>query len=573
MPQTIKINELDVNTGNYETTIFTVPYSIEKEKTKRINLNIAIKGNSPDDILANFKLLINELYKVKDESKDCILEIKADTTHSTFFEILNYEILMENLDIVNVDLFVDNFGYSASIEIGNAGSPHATKTLPDYFDTTASKGDVSAFTEFFMKLLSADDIYNIYYGLKSEKLISDITNFLPILEAEDIYFFDFFEDDGKWILNNATISGGLLNINIVGGYGQRIPDADWLSGVDDDFEIEIDFKQDSTPEDNTMVIYLYLVGDANPIKFFIEGYDDEMQIYYPPSIRAFQAFVDDTSGHTAKIRRVGTTYYYSIDGGSEISWDYGIARALEYINLSMEGCTGEFDDFKYYWVKQPILTNMTSTGDADCRGGNKAYTDATFPTAGWATYITFTLNNANYKGRYLVLVRCESESESDDVIKIRLKCGNLYNDEYSFKATDANLWRLIELGEIQVPYSETQAATSDYEIQLIGNAADRIGIDYIALIPIDESFGIRKSEVNAILQNEIYEIDTIKKIISTYVQDENDNNNYDRGNFVYLPKGDCRVVVVSDNNDENVITDQMAFWLNYKARYKFLRSD
>ncbi len=406
MPEIIKINELDINTGNYNTVLFSVPYSVEGKREKRVNINVGIKGTSADDKLANFKLLINELYKIKNESKDCILEVKSDTTHSTFFEILSYEILMENLDLINIDLFVDNFGYSELLNKGDSDTPHATKTLPNYFDILAIKGDVPAFTQFFMKLLSAEDIYNIYYGFKSEKLISDIANFEPILEAES-----------------------------------------------------------------------------------------------------------------------------------------------------------------------QTLTNMTLTADGDCRDSKKAYSDATYPTSDWTTYIKFSLNNAHYKGRYLVLARCESESADDDVIKIRLKCGSLYNDLYSFKEEDANLWRLIELGEIQVPYSETQATNSDYEIQLIGNGSDRIGIDYIVLIPIDESFGIRKSELNTISQNEIYEIDTIKKIFSTYLQNINDNNSYNRGNFVYLPKGKVRIVVVSDAIDENKITDQMAFYLNYRARYKFLRSD
>lgn len=414
MATTIKINTLPINTGDYRASIIHFPYSIENQNAKVINIDISIKGTSVNDTLANLKALFDELYKIKEESKDCILEIKPVASNSTFYEILKYEVRERdfyqltkiNRIWINIDLLVDNFGYSALLNFGDSETPHATITLPNHFDISSVKGDVSSFTEFFMKLLSADDIYNIYYGLKSKKLISDITNFLPILEAES-----------------------------------------------------------------------------------------------------------------------------------------------------------------------QTLTNMTLTADADCRGGNKAYSDATYPTADWATYIKFSLNNANYKGRYLVLVRCESESASDDVIQIRLKYGNLYNDLYSFKTDDANLWRLIEIGEIQVPYSETQADNSDYEIQLIGNGSDRIGIDYIALIPIDESFGIRKSELNAISQNEIYEIDTIKKIISTYVQDENDNNNYDRGNFIYLSKGDCRVVVVSDNINENKITDQMAFWLNYKARYKFLRSD
>lgn len=410
-----KINALDISSGAYSTKGVSFPCSEQGRDSKVINLDIDIKEDTALLALTALKDIYSELYKIKDDSKDCILEVRpTGLTTSTFYEILRYETRTRDFYYLpkekriwfNISLSVDNYGYSASIAIGSSGTPHATKTLPDYFDILATKGDVPAFAEFFMKLLSADDIYNIYYGLKSEKLISDIANFEPTLEAES-----------------------------------------------------------------------------------------------------------------------------------------------------------------------QTLTNMTLTADGDCRGGNKAYSDATYPISDWATYIKFSLNNANYKGRYLVLVRCESESANDDVIKIRLKYGDLYNDLHSFKAEDANLWRLIELGEIRVPYSETQATTSSYEIQLIGNASDRIGIDYIVLIPIDESFGIRKSEVGAISQNEVYEIDTIKKIIATYVQNENDNNNYDRGNFVYLPKGDCRVVVVSDAIDENKITDQMAFWLNYKSRYCFFRND
>lgn len=417
MATVIEINNLDLMTAGYQTKIITLPHSQRNVKAKAIVLEISITGDTQDDALDKQQDILDELYKIKDDSKDCILEIKPETTASTYFEILNYVIQPSrvagkdftilptiNQIAITLSLSVDNYGYAASTALGNAGAPQATKTLPNYFDLSAIKGEIDAYAELFMKLASADDVHNIYYGIKSEKLIADIANFAPVLEAES-----------------------------------------------------------------------------------------------------------------------------------------------------------------------QTLTNMTSAGDADCRDGNKAYSDATYPTADWATYITFALNNANYKGRYLVLVRCESESADDDVIKIRLKYGDLYNDEHSFQAADEGLWRLIELGEIQVPYAETKAATSDYEIQLIGNASDRVGIDYIVLIPIDECFGIRKDEIVPITQNDIYLVNTIKKIFSTYLQDVNDNNYYDRGNFFFLPKGDNRIVVVSDNKTENKITDSVSFWLNYVSRYFHLK--
>jgi len=417
MTTVIKINDLDIMTGGYSTKVVSFPHSQRNQKTKQIVLEINIAGTSQDDALDKQKAILDELYKIKDNKKDCILEIKPETTNSTFFEILNYSlqpsrvvdkrftILATTKKLSNIlTILVDNYGYASQVALGSEGIPQATKTLPNYFDLSGIKGEIDAFAEIFMKLTSANDVHNIYYGIKSEKLIADITNFNPILEAES-----------------------------------------------------------------------------------------------------------------------------------------------------------------------QTLTNMTLTADADCRGGNKAYSDATYPIADWATYIKFSLNKDNYKGRYLVLIRVENECTTADVMKARLKYGNLYNDEYPFGEDENNKWQLISLGEVKVPYSETEQTSVDYEIQLKGNATDRIGIDYIVLLPIDECFGIRKGELNPITQNDKYLVNTIKKIFSTYLQDVNDNNYYDRGNFFFLPKGDNRIVIVSDNNTDNKITDSVSFWLNYVSRYFYLK--
>jgi len=177
-----------------------------------------------------------------------------------------------------------------------------------------------------------------------------------IVGSNKSYFFDFSFDNEKWTLNNATISGGVLDITIAGGYGLRYPDVNWLSGLDDDFIIEVDFKQDTTSIEG-FEVRVYLVGDTtDAIRFDVRGSTDDFRIVYDGVLKDSTSFVDDTNWHTLKIRRVGTTYYCRIDSGSEISWNYGTERAIDYIYLTMEGCTGDYDNFKYSPVK-----NLTKT--------------------------------------------------------------------------------------------------------------------------------------------------------------------------------------------------------------------
>lgn len=164
-----------------------------------------------------------------------------------------------------------------------------------------------------------------------------------------IYTFDFSEDDGNWTLNNAIIQNGVLDITVGNGCGLRYPDANWYSGVNDDFVLEVDFKMDNTAPTYYMTIDIHLLGDEHPICF--DTYSPTMNLYYYPLDRASQTYTNDTNWHTLKIRRVGTVYYFSIDSGDEISWDYGTERALEYIELIMANCTGDYDNFKYSWLK------------------------------------------------------------------------------------------------------------------------------------------------------------------------------------------------------------------------------
>lgn len=563
MATTIKINTLNLMTAGYQTKIIILPHSQRNVKAKTIVLEISITGDTQDDALDKQQDILDELYKIKDDSKDCILEIKPETTASTYFEILNYVIQPSrvagkdftilptiNQIAITLSLSVDNYGYAASTALGNAGAPQATKTLPNYFDLSAIKGEIDAYAEIFMKLASSDDVHNIYYGIKSEKLIADIANFVPILEAED------------QTLTNATKASDNLNVNpsievdtsgytLVGSTISRdiiefYKGIASLKCITDNAAVGEGYYRDVTGESAANEEYTF-------------------SVYLKGSGTVILRFYDDVSGNqdSAQITLNGDWTRYSLTKtfgiGSTDRKLYVITDAQQSITFYSDALMHTEGDTLYPYYEDAARNNYRMCSNIG------------YPTADWATYIKFALNNANYKGRYLVLVRCESESASDDIIKIRLKRGGLYNDEYSFQATDASLWRLIELGEIQVPYAETKATTSVYEIQLIGDASDRIGIDYIALIPIDECFGIRKGEIVPITQNDIYLVNTIKKIFSTYLQDVNDNNYYDRGNFFFLPKGDNRIVAVSDSNTDNKITDSVSFWLNYVSRYFHLK--
>jgi len=163
----------------------------------------------------------------------------------------------------------------------------------------------------------------------------------------------FNNNDNNWTLSNAQISGGVLDITADTGYGQKSPDANWYSGANNDFIIEVDFKQDAT-SDRGARVEIKLVGDATFLKFLVFGATNLMILHYGTN-QVQQAFNDDTNLHTMKIRRVGTVYYFSIDGGSEINWNYGTERAIEYIQLTMFWNTGDFDNFKYSWTKLSYL--------------------------------------------------------------------------------------------------------------------------------------------------------------------------------------------------------------------------
>ena len=166
--------------------------------------------------------------------------------------------------------------------------------------------------------------------------------------AKETYGFNFSYDDEKWTLVDAIISGGVLDITVNQGRGTRYPDTNWYSDANDDFIIEVDFKQDSIADEITTDITITLT-ETFPIYFRI--FANIMEIYYDGVVRASQAFNPGITWHTAKIRRVGTIYYFSIDDGDEISWSYGEAEGIYNIGLRMMSCTGDYDNFKYSWIE------------------------------------------------------------------------------------------------------------------------------------------------------------------------------------------------------------------------------
>ena len=106
--------------------------SIKTQKTKTIILEINITGSTQDNALDKQKAILDELYKIKIDSKDCVLEIKPETTASTYFEILNYAIqisrtkefktlpTIKQISLI-LNLLVDNYGYASETALGNEG--------------------------------------------------------------------------------------------------------------------------------------------------------------------------------------------------------------------------------------------------------------------------------------------------------------------------------------------------------------------------------------------------------------------------------------------------------------------
>lgn len=179
-----------------------------------------------------------------------------------------------------------------------------------------------------------------------------------------VYTFPFSEQE-NWTLSDANISGGTLNITAQFGYGKRSPDANWYSGSGDDFEIEFDFQINSSF--NTAELNLKLDGDAIIILFYARASYNHIKIYYNDIERgSLTTTISLGTWYTGKVRRVGTTFYFSVNGGDEISWDYGTERALEYLRLvqsiGLDGGT-KFDNFIYRWI-EPVTHEIAGVINA-----------------------------------------------------------------------------------------------------------------------------------------------------------------------------------------------------------------
>mgnify|MGYP001092775939 CR=1 FL=1 len=173
---------------------------------------------------------------------------------------------------------------------------------------------------------------------------------------------DLFDDNSwGWVLSNATITGGVADITSNLGNIKRTPNSNWYSGSTDDFITEINWKMDTDVAEIGQIFRIKLVGDENEILFHIHGTTyDKYKISHGGVEKASSSPGEFNPAigvwYTAKLRRVGTTYYFRpAITESEISWNYGTQRVLEYIRLSFDGCTGEFDNFKYYPIEIPSI--------------------------------------------------------------------------------------------------------------------------------------------------------------------------------------------------------------------------
>jgi len=171
--------------------------------------------------------------------------------------------------------------------------------------------------------------------------------------AKETYEFDFSADDGNWAFLDANIAGGLLNVDY-GGWGYRNVDSDWGTGAYDNFEVEVEARINEVDDDHQdwyhWVVRIRLNGDSKTINFYYIWGTQQIQIGYDGDVKAYQSIdLSDYDWHTVNIRRNGTIFYFSVDGGDEISWDYGSAKALIRIVLEEGWSIGDYDNFKYSW--------------------------------------------------------------------------------------------------------------------------------------------------------------------------------------------------------------------------------
>lgn len=277
------------------------------------------------------------------------------------------------------------------------------------------------------------------------------------------------------------------------------------------------------------------------------------------------------------------------NGGPIYRWWFGI-RPL-YWGLS---------DFHIIWELEDGTggTDTTSVVDATASGGDAM--ECTFATvASLAERVGITVgdvcttNPEHMKGRYLILLRCKVTAAA--TVGIQLRWGGVDSDilniceEVYFSDTN---WRLIELGEIQIPpyldklglfsYSESGGGIdwSSFEIQIHAERISGSGylrLDGLCFMPSSHMVTIDKSATA--LANELSRTTRIHTLENDQIfVSVRETSNIPTAEVEwsardwYMPQDPGILVIAAERETQHVMTDSVSLGLDCYARWHLFRS-
>lgn len=222
-------------------------------------------------------------------------------------------------------------------------------------------------------------------------------------------------------------------------------------------------------------------------------------------------------------------------------------------------------------------TDTASAADAGASGGNKKTVTFVTTTLSRRVYWSIVLPAAeSYRGRYLVLCRMKLSAGSTTAgVQLKYDFGGGANpvpcEEVYF--TDTN-WRLVELGEIQLPPSRVLSwDLSGYYFELWAerlNGAGNLDLDCIILIPSDQFLSAKNGTVGTVaLTMDYNDVPVITNLVSGTVyslMQTSVRNLYTPANENWL------WVVAAERPTQHVLTDNVDVslywtprWLSYRG--------
>lgn len=292
----------------------------------------------------------------------------------------------------------------------------------------------------------------------------------------------------------------------------------------------------------------------------------------------------DVGTAPTRLARLAVTGY---SGGPIYRWWFGIRE--NYWGLS---------DFQHVWELEDGTggTDTTSVVDATASAGDAM--ECTFATVATLTErVGITVgdvclsNPEDQKGRYLILLRCKVTATA--TVGIQMRWGGVDSDilnvceEVYFDDTS---WRLIELGELQIPpyleklgmYADTESGGtidwSDFEIQIHAERLSGSGylrLDALKFIPSGHMVTIDKSATALATEDRTTTVHTLEDDrVFVSVLESNVPSAYVEWSARdwYVPRDPGILVLAGERETQHVMTDSVSLALRSYPRWHLFRS-